>query len=183
VGPGQAAIFDLSIPDVGKYAFVDHDLAHLMIGAHGVLDVTATGAPSPRTPVTAGASAPSPAIAAPAAAPTGPYVYDAAEGASLYASNCSACHQATGTGLPGAFPPLKDNPVVQDPDPSKQIETILKGLHGENVMGTVYPTAMPPFGNVLNDAQIADIINHERTSWGNHGKPVTADAVKAARAK
>ncbi|MGH8201708.1 MAG: c-type cytochrome [Steroidobacteraceae bacterium] len=50
-------------------------------------------------------------------------------------------------------------------------------------MGTVYQTAMPSFANALNDAEIADIINHERTSWGNHGKPVTADDVKAARAR
>jgi nitrite reductase (NO-forming) len=188
VGPGQGAIFDLVIPDVGKYAFVDHDFAHVMIGAHGVLDVTATGEPSPQAPLTA-AAAPSAGAAPPAAnvtsapAPTGRYRYDAANGALLYAANCSACHQATGTGLPGAFPPLKDNPVVQDPDPSKQIETILEGLHGENVMGTVYQTAMPSFANALNDAKIADIINHERTSWGNQGKPVTADDVKAARAK
>ncbi|MGH8234994.1 MAG: multicopper oxidase domain-containing protein [Rhodanobacteraceae bacterium] len=187
VGPGQGAIFDLVIPHVGKYAFVDHDFAHLMIGAHGVLDVTATGAPSPQTPATT-ATSPAPVAALPSAktaevAPAGPYKFDPAHGASLYATNCSACHQPTGTGLPGAFPPLKDNPVVNDPDPTKQIKTILQGLHGENVMGSAYPSAMPPFAGTLNDAEIADIINHERSSWGNHGKPVTADEVKAARAK
>jgi nitrite reductase (NO-forming) len=187
VGPGAGAVFDLVIPETGKYAFVDHDMAHANIGAQGILEVHAPGETPAPAVVTAPAPAPSanpappPASAAAPAAPAGPYKYDAANGASLYAANCSACHQATGMGLPGAFPPLKDNPVVQDPNPAKQIETILKGLHGENVMGTVYPSAMPPFGNVLNDAQIADIIIHERLSWGNHGKPVTADDVKALR--
>lgn len=39
VGPGAGAIFDLAIARPGKYAFVDHDMAHLMIGAMGIIDV------------------------------------------------------------------------------------------------------------------------------------------------
>jgi nitrite reductase (NO-forming) len=42
---------------------------------------------------------------------------------------------------------------------------------------------MPGFGSTLNDQDVADIANHERTSWGNQGKLVTADQVKAVRAK
>lgn len=188
VGPGAGAIFDLVIPEPGKYAFVDHDMAHEIIGAQGIFDVHEPGAaPAQATasPSPALSTAPSQAAANPAVVsePAGPYTYDAARGAALYSANCAACHQPTGTGLPGAFPPLKDNPVVQDPNATKQIETILHGLHGQNVMGAVYPTAMPPFESVLNNVQIADIINHERSSWGNHGKLVTADQVKAVRAR
>lgn len=175
VGPGAGAVFDLVIPDPGKYAFVDHDMAHMMLGAQGILQVG-----TPATPPTPSAAAPSPA-SAPLPVPAGPYRFDAAKGAVLFAANCAACHQPTGMGLPAAFPPLKDNPVVQDPDPTKQIDVVLQGLHGENVGGTVYPSAMPPFSSLLNDAQIADIINHERSSWGNHGKLITADQVKTAR--
>jgi nitrite reductase (NO-forming) len=58
---------------------------------------------------------------------------------------------------------------------------VLNGLHGQNVGGTVYATPMPPFGAVLNNADIADIINHERTSWGNQGKQITSSEVKALR--
>lgn len=43
VGPGAGAIFDLVIPNAGKYAFVDHDMAHLMIGAMGIIDVRRSG--------------------------------------------------------------------------------------------------------------------------------------------
>ena len=43
VGPGAGAIFDLVIPAPGKYAFVDHDMAHLMIGAMGIMDVRRSG--------------------------------------------------------------------------------------------------------------------------------------------
>ncbi|TAN01149.1 MAG: c-type cytochrome [Rhodanobacteraceae bacterium] len=191
VGPAAGAIFDLVIPDAGKYAFVDHDFAHLMIGAQGILDVEAPGgAPSSAVPPiseAAPASAPAASAAAAsagaAAAPSGPYKFDPARGASLFASTCAACHQTTGLGLPGAFPPLKGNPAVLDPDPAKQIDVILHGLQGVAIDGVTYPSAMPPFGAALSDADIADIANHERTSWGNQGKPVTTDQVKAARAK
>jgi nitrite reductase (NO-forming) len=49
------------------------------------------------------------------------------------------------------------------------------------INGVTYPSVMPPFAAALNDADIADIANHERTSWGNQGKLVTAEQVKAAR--
>jgi nitrite reductase (NO-forming) len=115
VGPGAGAIFDIVLP-AGKQAFVDHSLAHVMIGALGILEVQPTaGAPAATAPpierATSAAAAPTPAasvaatsVDAPSAA-AGPYKFDAARGASLYAANCVACHQATGLGLPGAFPP------------------------------------------------------------------------------
>jgi nitrite reductase (NO-forming) len=78
---------------------------------------------------------------------------------------------------------LKADPVVLNPDPTEQIDTILHGAHGRTIGGTTYPSAMPPFGPALSDADIADIVNHERSSWGNQGKLITADQVKAVRAK
>lgn len=192
VGPGGGAVLDLVIPQPGKYSFVDHDMAHLMIGAHGVLDVRAPGTTAREAPpaVTPPAASPSAALAASSAPPAprstaapGPYRFDPTRGASLYTANCAVCHQATGMGLPGAFPPLKGDPVVLDPDPAKQIDVILHGLHGKKVGGTVYPGAMPPFGSALNDADIANIINHERSSWGNRAKHVTQAQVAKARSK
>ncbi|HET6632164.1 MAG TPA: multicopper oxidase domain-containing protein [Rhodanobacteraceae bacterium] len=189
VGPGAGAVFDLVIPQPGEYAFVDHDMAHAIIGAQGIFDVRAAGtAPAGESAFVTPAP---PSTAAPVAAPptpapaeaAGPYSFDAARGATLYAANCQACHQATGMGLPGAFPPLKGTPAVVDPDPAKHIEVVLHGLHGEAINGVSYPSVMPPFAGTLNDSQIADIINHERTSWGNKAKLVTAEQVKAARAK
>ena len=60
---------------------------------------------------------------------------------------------------------------------------MLHGLQGANVGGVVYSSPMPPFGATLSDADIANIINYERSSWGNHGAPVTAEQVAAERAK
>ena len=191
VGPGAGAIFDITLDQPGNYVFVDHDMAHAIIGAQGVLQVgDAAGIAAEKPPITAAkgpavATTVAPPIGTPpnASAPAGPYKFDPAHGASIYASTCAACHQATGMGLPGAFPPLKDDPVVMNPDPAEQIDTILHGAHGRTIGGTTYPSAMPPFGSALSDSDIADIVNHERSSWGNQGKLITADQVKAARAK
>ena len=109
--------------------------------------------------------------------------YDAAKGKALFTANCAACHQASGEGLPGAFPPLKGNAAVNDADPTTHIRTVLYGLQGVDVGGVVYSSPMPPFGATLSDADIANIINYERSSWGNHGAPVTAAQVAAERAK
>jgi cytochrome c oxidase cbb3-type subunit II len=109
--------------------------------------------------------------------------YDAAKGAALFTANCSACHQANGEGLPGAFPSLKNDAVVDKDDATKHIQVVLQGLHDAKVSGVVYGSAMPPFAATLSDAEIADIIDYERSSWGNHGKPVDATQVAAERAK
>jgi cytochrome c oxidase cbb3-type subunit 2 len=109
--------------------------------------------------------------------------YDAAKGKTLFTANCAACHQASGEGLPGAFPPLKGNAAVNDADPTTHIRAVLYGLQGVAVGGVVYPSPMPPFGATLSDADIANIIDYERSSWGNHGAPVTAAQVAAERAK
>jgi cytochrome c oxidase cbb3-type subunit 2 len=109
--------------------------------------------------------------------------YDAAKGQTLYATYCAACHQASGEGLPGAFPSLKGNSVVNKDDASKHIRVVLNGIHGEKAGGVVYPSPMPPFGAVIADADIADIIDYERSAWGNHGKPITAAQVAADRAQ
>jgi len=109
--------------------------------------------------------------------------HDAAKGAALYSANCTACHQANGEGLPGTFPPLKGSGVVNKDDATKHIRVVLDGMQGEKAGGVVYGSAMPPFAAVLSDADIADIVDYERGSWGNHGKPVTAAQVAAERAK
>ncbi|HUY03767.1 MAG TPA: cbb3-type cytochrome c oxidase subunit II [Rhodocyclaceae bacterium] len=109
--------------------------------------------------------------------------YDAAKGKALFTANCAACHQANGEGLPGAFPSLKGNAAVNDADATMHIHAVLHGLQGANVGGVVYSSPMPAFGGTLSDADIANIIDYERGSWGNHGTPVTAEQVAVERAK
>jgi mono/diheme cytochrome c family protein len=77
---------------------------------------------------------------------------------------------------------LKGSGVVTKDDATKHIRVVLDGVQGGKAGGVVYASAMPAFAAVLNDADIADIIDYERRSWGNHGKPVTAAQVAAERA-
>ena len=140
----------------------------------------ATSAPAAQS-APAGASK---TASAPVAAATPPANgYDATKGEQLFSANCSACHQANGEGVPGAFPPLKGNSVVNDANPSAHIHAVLFGLEGTTVDGVKYESAMPEFGTTLSDDDIAAIIDYERSSWGNHGKPVTAQDVATERAK
>lgn len=108
---------------------------------------------------------------------------DAALGASVYESHCVSCHQATGKGLPGVFPPLAGNPAVIDTDPTTHIEVVLNGLQGKVIDGVLYASPMPPWADQLSDAQIAAVINHERSSWGNSAPGVTAKDVARLRGK
>jgi mono/diheme cytochrome c family protein len=113
----------------------------------------------------------------------GPQGYDAARGRTLYIANCSACHGADGRGQPNAFPPIKGSRVVTKDDATKHIQVVLHGMQGAKAGGMRYATPMPSFAGSLNDVDIADIIDYERSSWGNHGKPVTAAEVAAQRAR
>ncbi len=81
------------------------------------------------------------------------------DGAAAYAANCAGCHQAAGQGVPGAFPPLKKNPVLAK-DASYPALVALFGLQGKlEAGGATYNSAMPPLGQ-LDDATIAAIVNH-----------------------
>jgi mono/diheme cytochrome c family protein len=107
----------------------------------------------------------------------------AQDGGQLYTLYCSACHGADGAGATGgAFPPLAGSAWVGG-DPDRATKIVLHGLHGPvNVAGKTYNLEMPPQGAMLPDDQIAAILTHVRSSWGNQAGPVTADFVKGIRA-
>ena len=110
---------------------------------------------------------------APAAAPGAALLPD---GAALYTTHCQACHQASGEGLKGAFPPLKGSSVVNDKDATLMVNIVLEGYNARPEYGV-----MPGFADKLTDAEIAALVSHERSSWGNTAAPVTADFVKQLR--
>jgi cytochrome c oxidase cbb3-type subunit 2 len=124
-----------------------------------------------QTPI-AGATAASPA--APTATAGG------ANGAAVYASRCASCHQPTGNGVAGAFPPLAGDPVVTGPAPA-HLDVVINGLHGRSINGVAYAGIMPPWGALMTDAEIAAVATYERSSWGNHASPVAPADVAAAR--
>ncbi|MCB9680241.1 MAG: c-type cytochrome [Alphaproteobacteria bacterium] len=103
-------------------------------------------------------------------------------GKALYEANCVACHQVTGQGIPGAFPPIAGSDYEGYLDPQSHARIIVKGLTGEiTVKGTTYNGAMTPFGAMLSDAEIAAIATYERNAWGNDHGMVTPEQVAKAR--
>lgn len=104
-----------------------------------------------------------------------------ANGAELF-TRCAACHQASGMGVPGAYPPLAGSEWLIN-NPEVPIRIVLHGLQGDiTVKGTKFNSAMTPFGDQLSDAEIAAIITYERSSWGNSASKVTAEQVASVRA-
>jgi len=94
-----------------------------------------------------------------------------AHGEKVYAQNCVACHQATGMGVPGAFPALSGSKVVAGPK-ADQIKLVLNGKQG---------TAMNAFKH-LSDVDLAAVVTYTRNSWNNKSGEMVAPAdVKALR--
>lgn len=92
-------------------------------------------------------------------------------GEQVYNASCAACHQPTGTGIPGVFPGLVNSKITTGPA-AGHIDIVINGKAG---------TAMQAFGAQLNDADLAAVITYERNSWGNAASVVQPADVKAAR--
>jgi mono/diheme cytochrome c family protein len=106
---------------------------------------------------------------------------DVAKGEQLFLANCAACHQATGLGVPGAFPPLAKSAWVAGSE-DRVIKAILAGLAGEiEVNGVKYNGNMPNIGAGLKDAQVANIATYVRQAWGNTAEPVMDTKVAEVR--
>lgn len=90
----------------------------------------------------------------------------AIDGKAVYTTRCSSCHQSTGMGLPGAFPPLKDSEWVTG-SATVPVNIVLRGLQGEiEVQGSTYNGVMPSFASQLTDDEIAALLTYVRTDFG-----------------
>jgi len=77
-------------------------------------------------------------------------------GEAVYATNCVACHQTNGQGIPGIFPALAGSDIVLN-DKAKNIEILMEGVQG---------AAMNSF-DYLSEVELASVITYTRQSWGN----------------
>ncbi len=95
---------------------------------------------------------------------------------------CAPCHQPTGSGTPGLFPPLAGAEWVHTKDPGRAIRIVLDGLQGPiQVKGQAFNNAMPPWRPTLNDEEIAQVLTYVRQAWGNDAPAVKTDEVAKIR--
>ena len=87
------------------------------------------------------------------------------QGKAIY-SNCQPCHQASGLGIAGQFPPLVGTDYVVGSE-KRLVSILLKGLGGPiNVGGATYNGAMPAW-KALSDTDIAAVISYTKNHWSN----------------
>jgi mono/diheme cytochrome c family protein len=98
-------------------------------------------------------------------------------GGQVYLSYCASCHGLKGEGLPGAVPALAGNGAVMAKGAQNVIMVVLGGLQARQDYAP-----MLAIGAGMSDAEVADVVNYVRKSWGNDA-PATAaaDSVRAAR--
>lgn len=106
----------------------------------------------------------------------------AERGKKIFAANCATCHQMSGTGVAGQYPPLAGSEYV-NAGSRRPGMILLKGLQGPlKVKGAQYGSAvMQPWDKTLTDAKIADVLTFVRQEWGNTGGPVAAEQIAALR--
>jgi len=101
-----------------------------------------------------------------------------AAGEAVYLANCAACHQPTGQGLPGAFPPLAQSDFLLG-NRQEVMQAALFGLSGPiTVNGQDYDGVMPSMG-YLTDEDLAAALTYVFSAWGNGGSAVSVEEVAA----
>lgn len=111
-----------------------------------------------------------------------PFALAMKKGATSYAV-CGGCHQASGMGVPGQFPPLAGSDIVTG-GTERLARIALHGLVGPvTVKGANFnmPGGMPPQGFALSDGDIANVLTYIRNTWGNEGSMLTKEMVAKVR--
>ncbi|WP_447875773.1 c-type cytochrome [Serratia fonticola] len=98
-----------------------------------------------------------------------------------YLDQCSACHERDGAGIPHVAVAMRDNATLRQPDGKNLIVSVLDGLPAQQFPGNESMQSMPGFADRLDDAQIAELVNYLRVTWGGLPADITAEQVKALR--
>ena len=97
-------------------------------------------------------------------------------GAKVFKAQCAACHQDTGLGVPGVYPPLAGSEWVTGHQETLA-RILINGLNGPiEVAGNKYNGNMPAFGPSglnLKPLEIAGVLTYIRHEWGNAASEVT----------
>jgi mono/diheme cytochrome c family protein len=110
----------------------------------------------------------------------------ASQGAKLYEQHCAQCHGAGGLGqrVGGqvAYPALAGNRAVVMQHTTNLVQIVLNGGYAPATAGNPRPFGMPPYVLSLNDTEIAAVLTHIRSTWGNQASGVSALDVNRVRA-
>lgn len=93
-------------------------------------------------------------------------------GAAVYERHCADCHADDGKGTPGSWPALAGNRAITMDSVTNPIRLILSGGYPPATAGNPRPFGMPPFAQVLSDADVAAVLTYVRGSWGNSAPEV-----------
>jgi mono/diheme cytochrome c family protein len=104
-----------------------------------------------------------------------------AAGEAIYVDQCSACHKADGTGVPGMFPPLKGDANVLARSPTTVVHAILFGARAQPTDARPTPVTMPAYGWKLSNAEVAAVASYVRNAWGNRAAAVSPGAAGGVR--
>ena len=99
------------------------------------------------------------------------YKFTQMTGRDLFANICQGCHMPDGEGASGAgtYPSIARNKNLEAS--GYPVHVVVNGQR-----------AMPPFGAMLSDDQVAAVVNYVRTHFGNqYQDTVTAEDVKRVR--
>ena len=106
----------------------------------------------------------------------------AARGAKIYEQQCAQCHGDTGQGVPNAYPALAGNRAVTMKQTVNLVQIVLNGGYAPATEGNPRPYGMPPFVLTLDDTDVAAVLTHLRSAWGNQASVVTPLEVNRIRA-
>jgi nitrite reductase (NO-forming) len=186
VPAGGSAIVELKVQVPGDYPIVDHSLFRAfnqgavgMLKVKGPEDKLVYSGKQEDSLAKQEVASPEPSLAAAVALGSLTTGERMAAGQALFASNCSACHQATGLGLPGTIPPLAGSDYLVKNDKNRVLSVVLNGLTGSiKVNGNTFNAAMPAWNHLSND-ELANIMTYTFNSWGNsHGVVSPADVAQ-----
>lgn len=108
--------------------------------------------------------------------------FNAVKAAKLYEQRCAQCHGPKGKGIRGAYPPLAENRAFTMTTSVNLVQIVLNGGFAPSTAGNPRPFGMTPFVPVLDNQEVAGLISHIRTSWGNQASAITPLEVNRIRA-
>ena len=185
---GGSAIVEFKVEAPGTFILVDHSIfrtfnkgALAMLKVEGPEDkVVYSGKQSDEVYQPEGSVAQS-VGEAPRQAPAANKAERIAHGERVYNNVCAACHQPSGLGIEGAFPPLAGSDFL-NADPQRAMRIVSGGLSGKiTVKGKEFNSQMPALN--LPDEDVANVLTFVYSKWGNAGHEVMPAEVAAVRAR